>query len=58
MGLPGSLVGIASGVAMLADALIDPYIGHLSDAVCLPFGRRHALMLAGTLGMGAATWAW
>jgi len=57
MGLPGSLVGIASVVVLVWDAVIDPYIGYLSDKARLPFGRRHAFMLVGALTMGITFWA-
>jgi len=57
MGLPGTLVGIASVIVLVWDAAIDPYIGYLSDKARLPFGRRHAFMLVGTLTMGITFWA-
>ena len=57
MGLPGSLVGIASVVVLVWDAVIDPYIGYLSDRSRFRFGRRHAFMLVGALTMGITFWA-
>ena len=57
MGLPGTLVGIASVIVLAWDAVIDPYIGYLSDKARLPFGRRHAFMLVGALTMGITFWA-
>jgi GPH family glycoside/pentoside/hexuronide:cation symporter len=57
MGLPGTLVGIASVIVLVWDAAIDPYIGYVSDKARLPFGRRHAFMLIGALTMGISFWA-
>ena len=56
MGLPGSLVGLAGAIGLVWDALIDPYIGQLSDHSRARRGRRHAFMLAGALTMGAGFW--
>jgi glycoside/pentoside/hexuronide:cation symporter, GPH family len=52
MGLPASLVGIGLFASLVLDAVLDPYIGHLSDGVRSRFGRRHAFMLPGALAMG------
>ena len=52
MGLPSALVGIGLASSLLVDALLDPYIGHLSDRTCHRFGRRHVFMLPGALIMG------
>ncbi|HET7771774.1 MAG TPA: MFS transporter [Chloroflexota bacterium] len=57
MGLPGTLVGLATAAGLLWDALIDPYIGHLSDRTRSAFGRRHGFMLAGALAVGPTFWA-
>jgi GPH family glycoside/pentoside/hexuronide:cation symporter len=57
MGLPGSLVGLAGAIGLAYDAVIDPYIGHLSDKSRSRWGRRHAYMLAGALTMGVGFWA-
>jgi len=56
MGLPGSLVGLAGAIGLVWDAVIDPYIGHLSDKSRARWGRRHAFMLAGALTMGVGFW--
>jgi Na+/melibiose symporter-like transporter len=56
MGLPATLVGIASAIGVFWDAVIDPYIGYLSDNARFRFGRRHTFMLVGTLTMGASFW--
>jgi len=57
MGLSGTLVGVASAVGLVWDAVIDPYIGFLSDGSDLRLGRRHAFMLGGAATMGVSFWA-
>lgn len=57
MGLPGTLVGIASIIVLVWDAVIDPYIGYLSDKARFRFGRRHTFILVGALTMGVSFWA-
>lgn len=58
MGLPATLVGIASAVGLIWDAVVDPYIGHLSDRFRGGLGRRHSFMLVGALTMGIGFWAY
>jgi Na+/melibiose symporter-like transporter len=52
MGLPSALVGIGLSSSLVVDALLDPYIGHLSDRTRHRFGRRHIFMLPGALVVG------
>ncbi len=52
LGLPGTLVGLATALSLLWDALIDPFIGHASDRVRSRWGRRHPFMILGAMGMG------
>lgn len=52
MGLPSALVGIGLASSLAVDALLDPYIGHISDRTSHRFGRRHIFMLPGALVMG------
>lgn len=52
MGLPSALVGIGLASSLVVDALLDPFIGHLSDRTRHPFGRRHLFMLPGALATG------
>src|SRR5580692_8547078 len=56
MGLPASLVGAGIASGLVFDALLDPYIGYLSDRskgkLWVSLGRRHAFMLPGALLMG------
>ena len=47
VGLNGWLIGIAIGVIIAFDTLVDPWIGALSDRMTdARFGRRHTLMFA------------
>jgi glycoside/pentoside/hexuronide:cation symporter, GPH family len=52
MGLPSALVGIGLSSSLVVDALLDPFIGHLSDRTSHSFGRRHLFMLPGALVVG------
>jgi Na+/melibiose symporter-like transporter len=52
MGLPSALVGIGLSSSLVVDALLDPYIGHISDRTRHRFGRRHVFMLPGALVTG------
>lgn len=54
LGLPGTLVGIATSISLVWDAVIDPVIGHWSDRARVRFGRRHTFMLVGAISMGVA----
>lgn len=58
LGLSGTIVGLVSAAGLLWDAMIDPYIGYLSDRSRSRLGRRHVFMLAGALTMGASFWAY
>ena len=46
LGLPAYLVGIALLIAMLFDAVSDPWVGYLSDRCSSRMGRRHPFMYA------------
>lgn len=52
MGLPSALVGIGLSSSLVLDAVLDPFIGHLSDRTSHAFGRRHIFMLPGALVVG------
>jgi glycoside/pentoside/hexuronide:cation symporter, GPH family len=54
LGLPGALLGLTMAVGLVWDAVIDPFIGHLSDRARVRFGRRHVPMLIGALCAGAS----
>jgi Na+/melibiose symporter-like transporter len=52
MGLPSALVGIGLSFSLVLDALLDPFLGHISDRTSHRFGRRHVFMLPGSLIVG------
>ena len=56
LGLSGSAVGVALGLSMCLDAIMDPMIGSISDNVRSRFGRRLPLMVAGAPLTGLALW--
>jgi glycoside/pentoside/hexuronide:cation symporter, GPH family len=50
VGLDGYRVGMALAVILVFDAVVDPYIGAISDRMDkAPLGRRHTLMAAAVL---------
>jgi GPH family glycoside/pentoside/hexuronide:cation symporter len=51
------LVGLATALGLAWDAVIDPWIGHLSDRASLRGGSRHRFMILGAVGMGPAFFA-
>ncbi len=51
LGLPGWVGGAAGAVALIADAIMDPVIGSLSDSTRTRWGRRHPYMYAAALPM-------
>jgi len=56
MGLPGTWIGITGFIAMFWDAIIDPYIGYLTDKKNAS-ARRFNSMLLGAFAMGISFWA-
>lgn len=61
MALPGvgagfaTLMGIATGIAVIFDAISDPIMGFISDNFnSKVFGKRHLFMLVGLIGMMAS----
>jgi len=42
--LPASLIALILGVTLVVDAIMDPFIGYLSDNFNSRFGRRHGFM--------------
>lgn len=54
LGVPGTLVGLATAVGLVWDAVIDPFIGQLSDRAQTRFGRRHLFMTIGAICMGVS----
>ena len=49
LGVPAKAVGFALMIALIADALVDPVIGRLSDNWRSKWGRRHPFMYAAAL---------
>jgi glycoside/pentoside/hexuronide:cation symporter, GPH family len=54
MGLPSGLVGLGLASSLVVDAVLDPFIGHISDRTRHSLGRRHVFMLPGALIVGPA----
>ena len=52
LGVSGSMVGMASLLALIVDAVTDPMVGQLSDRFKSRWGRRHPFMLLGALPFG------
>ena len=56
LGLPGSLVGLATAISLVIDAVADPMLGSWSDATRSRWGRRIPFMAIGAplvaLGLG------
>ncbi|MDP2891664.1 MAG: MFS transporter [Bacillota bacterium] len=52
LGISGIMAGWAIGIGTIWDAVIDPVTGHISDITrSKRFGRRHAYLLFGGIGM-------
>ena len=49
VGLPPKMVGMILMVALVFDAVIDPFVGQVSDNLRSRWGRRHPFMLAAAL---------
>ncbi|MFN9711655.1 MAG: MFS transporter, partial [Alphaproteobacteria bacterium] len=49
IGLPPKLVGLILMVALVFDAVIDPFVGQVSDNLRSRWGRRHPFMMAAAL---------
>ncbi|MGH7895197.1 MAG: MFS transporter [Candidatus Binatia bacterium] len=54
LGLPEERVGFAIMVALIADGMIDPFIGYVSDHLHSRWGRRHPFMYASALPVAGA----
>ncbi len=52
LGLSGTLAGLATAIALVFDAVIDPMIGSFSDAHKGRWGRRHPFMYAAAIPFG------
>lgn len=54
LGLPSTLAGVALLLPRIWDAVIDPFVGALSDRTHSRFGRRRPYLLVGALTYGVA----
>ncbi len=54
IGLPASWVGAAIMIALIFDAIFDPLLGHWSDHLRSPWGRRHPFMYASAAPLAIA----
>lgn len=54
LGLPGTVVGLALGIALIFDAVTDPLAGSVSDNWHSRLGRRHPFMYASAVPLGIA----
>jgi GPH family glycoside/pentoside/hexuronide:cation symporter len=52
LGLSGSLTGLAIFLSVLWDAISDPMIGAWSDRLNTRWGRRHPMLVVGTIPLG------
>jgi GPH family glycoside/pentoside/hexuronide:cation symporter len=52
LGLPGWVVGLVMGIALVIDAVTDPLMGAWSDGFHHRWGRRHPFLLASALPVG------
>lgn len=57
LGVSPALCGLAFLIASIADAVSDPLVGAMTDAIRTRWGRRHPLMLASALPIAAAFYA-
>lgn len=54
LGLPGTLAGLAVGIALVFDALTDPVAGSVSDNFDSRLGRRHPFIYASAVPLAVA----
>ncbi len=50
--VPGTLTGLALGIALFCDAVSDPLVGSISDRLKTRWGRRHPLMAGSAIPLG------
>jgi len=55
VGMRADLVSLAIALALIADAFIDPLVGHMSDKTRTKIGRRHPWLYAAVIPI-AITW--
>jgi glycoside/pentoside/hexuronide:cation symporter, GPH family len=54
VGVPGTLTGLALGIALCFDAVTDPLVGAFSDKFRSRWGRRHPFMLVAAIPLAFA----
>ena len=54
IGMRADLVSLAIALALIADAFIDPLVGHLSDQTRTKIGRRHPWLYAAVIPIAIA----
>ena len=54
LGLEASSVGLILLIALLLDAMVDPFVGYMSDKTHSRWGKRHPWMYAAILPMAGA----
>ncbi len=54
VGMRADLVSLAIALALIADAFIDPLVGHLSDKTRTKIGRRHPWLYAAVIPIAIA----
>lgn len=54
-GVPASLAGTISLIAITWDALTDPIVGNISDNLKSPYGRRRPMMIGATIPYAICT---
>jgi Na+/melibiose symporter-like transporter len=57
LGVDALLVSVALALTIVIDAIVDPWIGTVSDNMHSRWGRRHPLMLLGAIPLGPAFYA-
>lgn len=55
VGLPASVAGTISMIALLWDAITDPVVGHMSDTCTSRYGRRRPFMVVSLLPLAIMT---
>lgn len=55
VGLPAGLVGTVIAIALIFDALLDPFVGFLTDRTHTKWGRRHPWLYASAIPI-ALSW--
>lgn len=52
LGVSGTLTGLALAISLVADAITDPIVGHISDNSRSRWGRRHVFIAGAAIPLG------